>query len=54
MITDTINGKPVGSQLDTLKAFSKVNVTGRIITRDSLTISDYNGVIYPSVYDKSS
>lgn len=53
VITDSINGKAV-SQVngDTLKAFSKVTVTGYVAYDDSTMISDFNGLVYPRVYDK--
>ncbi|HRY31841.1 MAG TPA: type IX secretion system sortase PorU [Bacteroidales bacterium] len=50
--TSTINGKPVGTEPDTLKAFSHVTITGYIHDDDGNKLTDFNGVIYPSVFDK--
>lgn len=50
--TSTINGKPIDGQADTLKALSKVTITGRIVTESGQLLSSFNGIIFPSVYDK--
>lgn len=50
--TTTINGIPVGSQMDTLRALSKVTVSGRIENANGVFMNDFNGTIYPTVYDK--
>ncbi len=52
--TDTVNAVPVtASSSDTLRALSRVTVSGFV--RDNNTqaiLSNYNGVMYPTVYDK--
>lgn len=37
---------------DTMKAFDKVNIKGKVVNNQGNLISDYNGVVYPTVYDK--
>lgn len=50
--TDSVNGKALEEQSDTLKAFSKVTISGSIITRDSVEVNDFNGFVYPTILDK--
>jgi hypothetical protein len=52
VVTETINGNPAGSGLDTLKAYSDVNVTGYISDANGDKLTSFNGVLYPTVYDK--
>jgi len=52
--TTAINGNPVGSVPDTLKALSMVSISGRITDDNGVLMSDYQGVLYPTVYDKAS
>lgn len=51
VITTTVNGKPV-SQADTLNALSKVTVTGYVEDNNGLKLTNYNGFIFPTVFDK--
>lgn len=39
---------------DTLKALSKVTIKGNITNNENIKQTDFNGIIYPTVYDKSS
>lgn len=52
--TLTINGRSVnqGSQSDTLRALEKVTVTGYIYDNDGNRMTDFNGRVYPTIYDK--
>lgn len=51
--TDTINGHPVvSSSLDTIKALSTVTVSGFVRSKSGAILTNYNGVLYPTVYDK--
>ncbi len=50
--TDSINHISVDQELDTLKAFSLVTVSGFVAYEDSTIMSDFNGFVYPQVYDK--
>jgi hypothetical protein len=51
VITSTINGVVVSSA-DTLKALSKVTIEGEIQDENGQKLTNYNGVIYPTVFDK--
>ena len=50
--TDTVNGFSVEEISDTLKAFSYVTVSGHVTYDDGSIIPDFNGLVYPRVYDK--
>jgi hypothetical protein len=41
----------LGATTDTLKALSKIKVKGEVQNEDGTFASDFNGVIYPTVYD---
>jgi hypothetical protein len=49
--TTSINTNPANIDYDTLAAFSKVTVKG-LITDENNNPIDFNGVLYPTVYDK--
>lgn len=50
---DSINGVEVGVTSDTLKALSKIRVKGHISDNPNGSIkSDFNGFLYPTIYDK--
>jgi hypothetical protein len=40
--------------MDTLNALSQVRLEGEIMDEDGRVMSDYNGLIYPTIYDKYS
>ncbi|HQW23764.1 MAG TPA: type IX secretion system sortase PorU, partial [Bacteroidia bacterium] len=50
--TKTINGIPLGMNTDTLKALSKITITGEVQDNSGAKMSSFNGIIYPTVYDK--
>ena len=50
--TDSINHISVDQGIDTLKAFSLITVSGHVAYDDSTIIEDFNGFVYPQVYDK--
>lgn len=52
VVTDSINSHPVGNAADTVRALSKVTVSGRVTDSNLQTITQFNGRLYPSVYDK--
>jgi len=53
IIVTTINNHTLTTPpQDTLKALSKVTVTGYIADKQGNKINTFNGVIYPTVYDK--
>ncbi len=52
--TDTVNSIPVSvTSSDTIKALSLVTVSGFVRNDAGAILSSYNGVIYPTVFDKS-
>ncbi len=51
-VTDSINHVSVTQQLDTVRALSKVTVSGRVVDDNGQTLTDYNGSVFPSVFDK--
>lgn len=51
IITDSINHK-VTLEADTLKAFGHVSIKGRVTDELGNILSNYNGIIYPTIYDK--
>jgi hypothetical protein len=52
VVTDSLNGVSVTENSDTLEAFSYVTVSGHVAYDDGSMISDFNGLVYPRVYDK--
>jgi hypothetical protein len=50
--TSHVNNHPVITVTDTLKALSRVTVRGFISNKNGQKITDFNGIIYPTVYDK--
>ncbi len=51
VVTDSINGKD-NLTVDTIGAASLVKVHGHISDRNGNTLNNFNGLIYPTVYDK--
>ncbi|MCB9190762.1 MAG: type IX secretion system sortase PorU [Flavobacteriales bacterium] len=52
--TLTINGDPVNSFTDTINALQLVTVTGQMRNRNGQLMPDFQGVVYPTVFDKST
>ncbi|NOQ74354.1 MAG: type IX secretion system sortase PorU [Crocinitomix sp.] len=52
IMTDEINGVDVSMVTDTLKALSKITVTGHVENDAGTLLSGYNGLVYPTVFDK--
>lgn len=52
--TSTINNKPIQTFKDTIKALSKVTVEGEVIDQNNNLMSTFNGIVYPTVFDKES
>ncbi|HPH20982.1 MAG TPA: type IX secretion system sortase PorU, partial [Haliscomenobacter sp.] len=50
--TSTINGRPAQNNLDTLRALQKVVVEGVVLDEQGNLLNDFNGVVYPTVFDK--
>lgn len=54
VVTDSINGISVTDHTDTLRALSLVTVSGHIENNYGNFLPDFNGSLYPSVYDKKT
>ena len=52
VVTDKVNGISVGSSIDTLKALSKVTISGHIEDLQGKTLETYSGFIQTVVFDK--
>jgi len=53
VITTHINDSSVTQPFDTLKALSKITVMGAVVNNSQQVINDFNGTLYPIVYDKA-
>lgn len=52
--TTLVNGLDINVYADTLKALEKVTIKGEVTDESGVKLSSFNGVVYPSVYDKPS
>lgn len=52
VVTETINGIPAGSMNDTISALSTVTIKGKITDHLGNKLSDFNGELISTVYDK--
>ncbi|MES2593610.1 MAG: type IX secretion system sortase PorU [Bacteroidota bacterium] len=53
VVTDSVNSIAVtGASSDTLKALSAVTISGHLNDNNGALLSNYNGILYPTVYDK--
>lgn len=52
--TNTINGVSITQVTDTMKALSRITITGEIQDKNFQKLPSFNGILYPTVYDKSS
>lgn len=50
--TLSVNGNPVGAELDTLKALSKAVLQAEVTDRNGQRLADFNGTVDVTVYDK--
>lgn len=53
VVTNTINGVSAMGAADTIRALSTVTITGEIQDVFGVKLTTYNGVVYPTVYDKA-
>ena len=54
VITDSINNIAVTEKIDSMKALSLVTISGHITDNSGFILNNYNGVLFPLVYDKKS
>jgi len=54
VFTDSINGQAVLWAKDTIKALSKVTISGHVAYDTGGKYTTFNGTVYPTVYDKAS
>ena len=52
VLTDSINGLDPAITVDTIRALSKVTIKGHLEDFDGNMLTGFNGVVYPTVYDK--
>ncbi len=57
VVATKLNGKVIPDQIsqpvDTIKALQTVTITGRIEDLDGNPVTDFNGILYPTVFDKA-
>ena len=54
VLTTSINGTDVSLFVDTLKALQEVEFRGILADREGNKLTDFNGFVYPTVFDKES
>lgn len=54
VFTTELNGEPITAVLDTIKSLQEVSISGYVGTEDGTILSDFNGFVYPTVFDKKS
>ncbi|MDO9255224.1 MAG: type IX secretion system sortase PorU [Bacteroidales bacterium] len=54
IITSSVNGHVAGAGADTLKAYMEVTIEGFVADYQGNLVPDFNGTVFPSVFDKSS
>ncbi len=52
VLTTSINGQDINLEADTLSALEQITISGEVHDLNGNLLSDFNGVLYPSVYDK--
>ena len=55
IITDSIltnNSLNIENNTDTLRAFDLVTISGHVANNDSIMMNDFNGIVYPKIFDK--
>ena len=53
IVTDSLNGVAITAGTDSLKALSKITVKGHVENASGSLLSSYNGIVFPTVYDKA-
>ncbi len=52
ILTDSLNGKDITITNDTIKALSKVTLSGHIEDYTGAPLDNFTGILYPVIYDK--
>ncbi|MEN8157782.1 MAG: type IX secretion system sortase PorU [Bacteroidota bacterium] len=52
VVTDSLNGTDIQLLEDTLSAFDWVTVSGHLETEEGAALEQFNGTVYPKVFDK--
>ncbi len=52
--TTSIEETGTGVAVDTLSALSRVTIKGKVTDASGNTLTGFNGIVYPTIYDKSS
>lgn len=52
VVTDSVNGICVQESADTISAFDWVEVSGHVETQDGAIMNDFQGEVFPMVFDK--
>ncbi|MFD2564909.1 type IX secretion system sortase PorU [Aquimarina rubra] len=47
-----INDVPITQEVDTLKALSRIKISGEVVSESGVLLSDYNGILSTTIYDK--
>ena len=50
--TTAVNGIPIGTLTDTLKSLNRYTISGELRDQNGLLMNNFNGTVYPTVYDK--
>ena len=48
----TVNGKPISAGSDTLRSLNRYTIEGEVFTPSGLLATDFNGDVYPEIFDK--
>ncbi|MCB0547446.1 MAG: type IX secretion system sortase PorU [Phaeodactylibacter sp.] len=52
--TTAIDGRPASTvEFDTLRALQRVTIEGIVTSQDGQLLTDFNGILYPTIYDKA-
>ena len=52
--TTHFNEEPLGAESDTIRALDYISISGEVTDENGNPMPDFNGIVYPTVYDKPS
>lgn len=52
IVADSVNHVAIGSGTDTLKALTRITISGHMEDQNGNFLSGYNGIVFPTVFDK--